>query len=69
MRHDASAPEQPQVPFTAGDLVVVDDTTGVWRVERVTDGGVRCFSYGDGRLVVVPVDRVHRCPDLKRAAP
>ncbi len=46
-----------------GDLIVVKDQVGVWRVERFVDGGVRCFSYVDGAIVVVGIDDVGAVPD------
>ena len=65
MRHDASEPTALQ----PGDLVVIDGETGVWRIERHGEANdLRCFSYVDGRLCVVPRERVHPCPDGTRAA-
>ncbi|MDP2341710.1 MAG: hypothetical protein Q8O67_12195 [Deltaproteobacteria bacterium] len=56
--------------MTAGDLVVIDGLEGVFRLERlVDDGRVRCFSYVDGRFVVVDKALVHPCPPMTRAAP
>jgi hypothetical protein len=51
----------------AGDLVVIDGLEGVFRVERLVDGKARCFSYVDGRFVVVDVAVVHACPPMTRA--
>ncbi len=61
------------------DLVVIEGCVGVFRVERfvdpsaTADGSVpvrlRCFSYVDGRFVVVDAGLVHPCPPLTRAAP
>ncbi len=66
MRHVASQP----AALEPGTLVVVDDEVGVWRIERTLDDGrLRCFSYVDGRVRVVPRPSVHPCPPGIPAAP
>jgi hypothetical protein len=66
MRHDASEP----AACEPGILVVVDGEIGVWRIERVLDDGqLRCFSYVDGRLRLVPRLLVRPCPAGIPAAP
>lgn len=52
-----------------GCLVVIDGHDGVFRVERLVDGRVRCFSCIDGRFVVVDAGLVRLCPPMTRAAP
>ena len=53
----------------AGDVVVVVGHAGVFRVERIVEGQVRCFSYVDGSFVVVDAALVTPCPPMTRAAP
>jgi hypothetical protein len=66
MRHDASEP----ATLEPGSLVVVDGEIGVWRIERaLVDGQLRCFSYVDGRMRVVPRLLVRPCPEGIPAAP
>lgn len=50
-----------------GDLVVIDGCDGVFRLERLIGPEVRCFSYVDGRFVVVNVASVQPCPPMTRA--
>jgi hypothetical protein len=66
MRQLASAEEPAPV---VGDLVVIDGAAGVFRVESFVTGQVRCFSYVDGRFLVVDAAVVRRCPPGTRAAP
>lgn len=66
MRQLASAEEPALV---VGDLVVIDGEIGVFRVESFVAERLRCFSYVDGRFVVVLAAAVRRCPPGTRAAP
>ncbi len=69
MRHDASASTEADRSnaFVVGALVVIDGEAGVWRVERVVGDQRRCFSYVDGRVVVVDLDNLAPCPPGTRA--
>lgn len=68
MRHDASAPHSATgSSFDVGALVVVAGEPGVWRIERFVGELRRCFSYVDGRVVVVDVDQLAPCPPGTRA--